>query len=185
MRSAILIAAFFATWSALPAQKPNARAVPDPSSGGTSFVYQIFTCPVSLRALQGVGGQLVATKNGQTTPQLGQRIHLLAANPPSGKKIAGATVTVEGLSARGRLRPAQGQAGGTSDIQRTMDVSFAAEDEHTMAADLRLAGFTVVNSIELDSITYSDGSIWKMTGKLADHSPCRVTPDGFMLVAGR
>ena len=58
---------------------------------------------------------------------------------------------------------------------------MAGDGNGGVTAQLTLPGFAGVSSIALDSVTYSDGSTWKMEAK----SGCRVVPDPLLLVAGR
>ena len=51
-----------------------------------------------------------------------------------------------------------------------------------MSADLVLPGFSSVTFVQLKSITYKDGSSWKVDGQA--EQACRVTPDPVMLIAG-
>jgi hypothetical protein len=98
---------------------------------------------------------------------------------PKPKQFASAKVVVRGLSPKSHslltenARPA--------DLTKTLDVTFVREDEMTVSADLVLPGFTSVTSIELQSVTYQDGSTWSV----ADHQVCRVAPDPFMLIANQ
>ena len=72
-------------------------------------------------------------------------------------------------------------ASSASDINRTLDVTFTSEADGSSTAELDLPAFTSVQTVRLDSITYADGSTWKV----ADARVCSVAPDGFMLISGR
>jgi hypothetical protein len=48
-----------------------------------------------------------------------------------------------------------------------------------ITTDLSLSHFTAVTSIDLDSITYADGSTWRS----ASAGACSVVPDKRMLIA--
>jgi hypothetical protein len=56
-----------------------------------------------------------------------------------------------------------------------------SSSDQTEFADLVLPGFSSVQSITLNSLTYSDGSTWNSFKGNA----CRVAPDPFMLVSAR
>ena len=137
-------------------------------------------CPVSMHALQGSGGGLVAVHGAKPMNGPAQRIHLILADGTE-KRVTRATVRVEGLSPRNRIANARESDGLTSDLTRTLDVTFALGDRNDETADLVLSGFTSVTSIELQSISYQDGSTWSVPGSRA----CRVAPDGFMLIADK
>ena len=165
----------------------------------TTFVFnggtvQLFSCPVSMQAKQGSGSGLVMVRKNDskstepTTPtKPGQRIHLILGRMPGAhftdpEQIAGATVTVKGLSARDHLDLTLDSSGNApSDLHRTMNVAFSIENDGSVTADLNLPGFTAVNSIKLDSVDLKDGSTWT----LADLKACIVTPDRMMLVANQ
>jgi hypothetical protein len=133
-------------------------------------------CPVGLRALQGTGyGMLKVRSSEPDVP--GQRIHLIVANGTKGKAQS-AQVLVSGLSPKSRVRNAASTEE-PPDASRTMAVTFHPEDATSVAAELVLPGFTSVSSVELQSITYQDGSTWSV----ARGDACRVTPESLMLVA--
>ncbi len=138
------------------------------------------SCPVGMRALQGSGGGLVAVHG--TQPQQGptQRIHLILNNPKAGRVVS-ARITVRGLSAKSRTVETLANQGSPSDMTRSLEARFSPDSADSVATDLLLAGFTAVNSIELRSVTYADGSTWTVAAEQA----CRVTPSPMMLVSGR
>lgn len=78
------------------------------------------------------------------------------------------------------MKAGSGQ-GGESEAARDLTVRFSAGEDRSALADLWVPGMTAVESIELQSAEYSDGSIWKLAGGMA----CRVKPEPFMLIAGR
>jgi hypothetical protein len=154
-------------------------------------------CPVQMRAVQGTGHGLVAVRDDHKAPppecpldrvgtsancpSSSQSIHLILTDPPT-KTYASATVFVRGLTPKGRVERADSFVKGPSEISKTLEVTFAPEDEKSMSADLVLPGFSSVTFIQLKSITYKDGSSWKMDGELGQM--CGVAPDPLMLIAG-
>jgi hypothetical protein len=106
-----------------------------------------------------------------------QRIHLILQNPQS-KTYASAKIVVRGLSPKGRSLLTERAR--TDDLAKALDVAFVPDDEKSVSADLLLPGFTSVTAIELQSVTYQDGTTWSV----ADHLACRVAPDPLMLIAG-
>jgi hypothetical protein len=140
-------------------------------------------CPVSLAAKQSGTTEMVKVgrdqnPNPETIAKPGQRIRLFLTGLAKTGKVT-ATVTVHGFSARGRIDKAS--AAGTSDLRRTMNVTFTREDEKTVWAELVLPGFTSVKSVKLDALQFADGS----TRDFAGLNLCTVAPDPLMLVAGR
>jgi hypothetical protein len=142
------------------------------------------SCPVSLLAQQTAGGNMLAVKNGQSKGPA-QGLHLILTNRDS-RQIILATVTVRGLTAKGRIThtlsdPATVIQHDDSDAARTLAVTFAAGPNSAFFTDIRVPGLTAVNAIDLDSITYADGSTWKLSaGKT-----CRTVPDPAMLIVSR
>ena len=134
-------------------------------------------CPVSLRAQHKADGSMVQVDN--THPRgIGQWLHLVledrSASPP-----AKATVTVHGYSDKARITQAAGGDG--ADAVKTLTVTFAPLDDRSVAGDLWAPGMTAVTRIDLDSVTYADGTM----SSFAARQGCNVTPDPFMLVADR
>jgi hypothetical protein len=165
-----------------PASQQNAQTAPN-------FVLYLPspTCPVSMHALQGSGTGLVEVRGDLPVTGFSQRIHLILTNPRPAK-IAAAKVKVFGLSGKNRIEQASTNQSGTLDLRnqkdsfdltRTLDVAFTSEREKDVATDLILPGFTTVRSIQLESLTYKDGSTWTFAGRQA----CYVVPDLIMLVA--
>jgi secreted PhoX family phosphatase len=137
----------------------------------------INTCPVSLRARQTGGGDMVKV-NGVPVNGVAQRLHLIVTNPDS-RRVVAANVTVRGFADKARFAETLSSQD-NSDAARTMDVRFLAGSGKEVSADLRVPGLTAVSAIDLNSVTYADGSIWK----LAAGGSCRSWIDGLMLVSG-
>ncbi|KAA6457290.1 hypothetical protein DYQ86_23490 [Acidobacteria bacterium AB60] len=184
MKPAMLLSlAVLALPAFLSAQTADAHKV----TGGSAT-----SCPVSLQAKQGSGAGLVSVHKPEgkadNAPSIlsnkpVHRIHLILGKGAPGEfsaleQIASATITAAGLSGRGRGMPLVLGAS-TSDIHRTLNVTFATEGDGSVYADLDLPGFTTVQSIRVDSITLKDGSTWSLDAA----RNCTVTPDPFMLIA--
>jgi len=136
-------------------------------------------CPVSLRAQQAAGGGTLAVDNARPKGPA-QRLHLILTNPDS-RQVTGATVTVRGLTAKGRITQTLATPDDSSDAARTLTVRFSAGPGNAVSADLWAPGLTAVQMVELNSVTYADGSTWK----LADSSVCRTVPDKLMPIGNR
>jgi len=138
------------------------------------------SCPVALHARQSADAFRREVANGGSYPKsLAQHLHLTASNP-AGPQIVAAKVTVRGFADKARALAA-GPAQDDSDAAQTVDVKFAGEPGHQAAAELTVPGFSAVTAIELNSVTYADGSTWK----IASGSACRSPIDGFMLIGAR
>jgi hypothetical protein len=138
------------------------------------------TCPVSMHALQGSGSVLVAVRDGKPPEGPAQRIHLILTGSTAAR-IVGAKVLVRGQTGKARITQAAPRANEDSNLSRTLHVAFGPEEANSVAVDLLLPGFTTVRSIELQSLTYRDGSTWAVAGEQA----CHVAPDPLMLVDSR
>lgn len=144
------------------------------------------SCPVSMQARQRGLSQMVRTKrtpplnSPDAAPRPAQRIHLILKGFAKDKQVASATITARGLSARSRTRNLNLTGNELSDILRTLQVTFTPDENGSVSADIDLPAFTAVNSLQLRSITYSDGSSWTVEKVNA----CIIQPDPLMLVAG-
>lgn len=141
-------------------------------------------CPVSMRAQQRPGGDILVARDGQRHP-LAQRIHLILGDSANPAKVVAATVTVRGTNGKPRAittvplldgARAQNESGMTA---KTLDLRFDLAGNGEASTDLSLSGFTSVTSIRLDSLTFADGTIWVP----ANGQSCRTAPDPFMLVS--
>jgi len=160
--------------------------------GGTVILLPPLTmgCPVSLRAQHLADGGLVRTRSGQAQRSAqsegpGQWLHLTVTSPDS-RVIRAATITVHGYSNKARITQAQvtqesPRRQEASDALWTTTLSFAEAEGKTESADVRVPGMTAVQTIELKTVTYADGSVWKFSGSQS----CRVAPDPLMLVSGK
>ena len=144
------------------------------------------SCPVSLRAKQAPGGDRMVV-NGVPRTGIAQNLHLTVSAPDS-KRIVAANVTVRGFTKKPRVMPTMANQD-TGDAAKTLDVRFPtspepassdpASSDKEISADLAVPGLTAVTVIDLNSVTYADGSNWK----LAAGSTCRSWIDGFMRVS--
>jgi hypothetical protein len=134
-------------------------------------------CPVSLRAQQMPGGDRWVVSGASVKP-LAQRLHLTATAPHSGPVVA-ANITVRGYAGKPRFTPVGTSDQDAGEAARTLDVAFAPARGRDASTDIALAGFSAVTVVDLNSITYSDGSTWKLNAG----SSCRTWIDGTMLIA--
>jgi len=139
-------------------------------------------CPVAMRAKRLWGGAAMQARD-KSTSVAGQQIHL---EIDRGQHAAvEAKVTVHGTRGKAGmvLALSSGEANNGADATRSFTLKLgkgaAGGDAAAMiASDLKLAGFTSVTSITLNSVTYADGSEWKA----AEGHSCVVEPDPLMLL---
>jgi hypothetical protein len=122
---------------------------------------------------------------------LEQRIHLVLGKMKDSARVVAAKITVRGTNSKWLAMPASSLQFGSSNAGssnnasssavKTIDVRFGVTADQTEFADLVLPGFSSVQSITLNSLTYADGSIWSSFNGNA----CRVAPEPFMLVSSR
>jgi hypothetical protein len=149
----------------------------------------IHACPIAMRARQGGGGLILRTDKDERDPSQPSMNPRLALSNPKGQRIVSAAITAHGYGANNGttlLDTGDAVLRSTPNPQRlrlvrTLTARFMPDDDNTVIADLRLPGFVVLESIELNSITLSDGSIQNFSSD----SGCRVQPDLIMLVSGK
>jgi hypothetical protein len=139
------------------------------------------TCPVGLTVKH--ADSFVEKQTGYTPgPQQGiirgknvQRIHLTMSNPSS-RKIVGVQLTVYGFSSKERNFTL---ASASPDVSRKVDLALELDANGQYSGDLSLDRLTALSTVDLDSVTYADGSTWQA----AKSGECRVVPDMLMLVS--
>jgi hypothetical protein len=141
-------------------------------------------CPISLRALHGASGDML--KVDRSRPQgIAQLIHLILTNLDS-RRIVAARVRVHGITGKGHITQTKSSRD-ESDASANLVVRFPDGPEQSagpgkdVSGDLWVPGMTAVLSIDLNSVTFADGSTWSFAGREA----CHVAPDKLMLIAGR
>jgi hypothetical protein len=140
---------------------------------------QASPCPVSMRAQHAADGDLLAV-NSSHPKGIGQSLHLSVTSPDS-RRIASATVTVRGLTPKGRVTQALTDQDEASDAEKSMEIRFSAEPGKGASADVWVPGLSMVKSIDMQSVTFTDGSTWKLPAE----KTCRTFPDPVMLISGR
>jgi hypothetical protein len=170
---------------AAPAEKGVAAAAKSQIDNGRTTAIAPGTvlhgdCPVAMSARQVGLGNIVAAKASQPVPS-GPAQHLhLSLSSRKGNTIVAAQITVHGLNGKPMMLEVESSAANSVDASRRMSVSFDDATPSESGADLIAPNFTAVRFIELDSLTYADGSIWK-----SNSGACRVEPDSLMLVSAR
>jgi hypothetical protein len=134
------------------------------------------TCPVGLRADPAVG----LTQNTiDTKPGVPSQTLTLELSNPGSHNITRAQFTIHGLTAHGQVNPATLSDPDAGTSSKQVDLSLKVAHDSKASAPLLAEGFTSIRWIELDSLTYADGTAWHAS---PNHT-CSVTPNRFMLVA--
>lgn len=138
-------------------------------------------CPVSLRALHGSSGNMLKVDKNRPAG-IAQLLHLIVSNPDS-RQIVAARVRVRGLSGKGRMTQTanQDRGQGTGDVSRSLVARFSSGADKEISSDVWVAGMSAVLEVELNSVTFADGT----TRKFAGVEACRIAPEPLMLVADR
>jgi hypothetical protein len=179
MNRAICVSTAFLLGSAVMAAQTT--TTPKKDSPVQATVIQVAppvsSCPVSLQAQQTPGGDRVLV-DGLPPTGIAQKLHLIV-NASDSKRIVAANVTVHGYTNKSRAMPAMANQD-TGDGAKTLNVSFPTGPKREIAADLAVPGLTAVTAIDLNSVTFADGSTWKLaTGRV-----CRSWIDSVMPVSG-
>ncbi|WP_128913410.1 hypothetical protein [Granulicella sibirica] len=135
-------------------------------------------CPIGMRARY--EGGLTAQRVTDGKVEVVQRMHLNFWNLEK-REVAGAAASFHGYTAQVRYAPLEPSGKGGSDISRTVDFQLALGKGEMATKPLALKSFGSVSWIDLRSVTYADGSVWKA----AEGSNCRIEPDRFLLVGGQ
>jgi hypothetical protein len=138
---------------------------------------QQLSCPVLLTARQTPGGDRMMV-NGVQVKGVAQLLHLIVSGSNS-RRVVAANVTVHGFANKGRMVQTLSTQD-SSDAAKTFDVRFPTAPRE-ISADLAVPGLSAVSVIDLNSVSYSDGSTWK----LAAGRSCSTRIDPMMLVSGR
>jgi hypothetical protein len=108
-------------------------------------------------------------------PSPGQRIHLTMTNP-SALEIVRMQFTVHGYSDKSRTFTL---ASAVPDLAKKVTLARGIEGNGHASSDLSLSNFTAISSVDLDSLTYADGSSWSA----ATNGVCSVVPNALMLIS--
>jgi hypothetical protein len=144
------------------------------------------TCPVEMRAKHLADGSTVKT-DGAHPQGIGQRLSLsLIRWRGDESPMVAATLEVHGIKPNGHVTQTISSAKGTDDLVETLTVPVSTDREETAQgssaasqaarANLWIPGMSAVDRIDLKTLWYGDGSIWKV----ADGWGCQVIPDRMM-----
>jgi hypothetical protein len=135
-------------------------------------------CPIGFKVEHGLSAQTLGASDRQSR-EIAQQLHVIMSNSGS-VDLVGAKITAHGFAAKTRYLPAQSDQTGSAEFTKTVDLRLAAKSNGSAYSDVRLPSFTAVTWIDLDSVTYADGSTWHSSvGKT-----CHAAP-GLMLISSR
>jgi hypothetical protein len=138
-----------------------------------------FACPVLMHAGHLADGSMVRT--GTAHPSgIGQWLSLSLTSLEN-RQIAKATLTVHGLTPKAHVTQTLSARGGPDDSSQTFHLAFSSSSHQPALATLWVPGVSAVERIDIESVDYADGSIWK----LSDGQSCQVKPDPYMLITSR
>ena len=173
------------------------QSAPNGSAPKIIVLPAVIACPVAMEVRRDGGLHLLrsgkdgsgkdgSSKNAQS-PQPDMTITLFLHGLER-KEIASINITASGhgapqgatpLETRTPLTPAN-PAPNAKAILRTMTVPFVPDGPGAGSSAFALPGFATLSFIQLNAVTYADGSIWNVAAPNA----CRVAPSLLMLVGG-
>lgn len=117
-------------------------------------------CPIVLKANLNTAGKIVpivpAKKGRNTGNEL--RLQITLSNPKS--EVVAARITVHGYPVGGRVDPAVLYFSDPAGITKTIAFDQTVAAGQNASFDVAVPNFSAVTLIDLDSVTYSDGSGW-------------------------
>lgn len=181
MKPATLLLLSLCVCATATAQSASRPALASPAQPGLG---PGMSCPIGMQARHDfffrkdlVSGDPAQKKDGGTGGVQSMQIRLTLTNSDA-RRITRARIVVHGTNGLWRTVPV-GDPAGKPEVTQSMDARFEPGEGREVDAYLVLQGFTAIQSIHLDTVTYADGSRWKAAGA------CRVAPDPFMLVAAQ
>jgi hypothetical protein len=161
-------------------------------SAGTNCPIGVEASLVGLPSVSNAGSSI----NGQPTQRKGPGVEAqkfvqkvppptdylqlhLDVNNPSPRDIVGAKFTAHGFSRKLRvINPSD--PSNTPDLAKTVEVALDVQGKGHTSRELSLTHFAaIMTSIDLDSVTYADGTPWQAPSPGA----CSITPNMVMRIA--
>lgn len=186
MKSAILLCLTVSAAAAI-AQQPATSSTPPSLSKSLDLERTVSRCPIAMDARQEGGLHIVRAQDGSKATQQPAITPSLTLTAPQGRQILSATITAHGYAAPKSAMPLNvgaqavlhSQPTARQELASTVTVKFASNGDGSFSGKFRLPGFTVLESVDLNAVTFGDGSTWSFTSA----SGCHVTPDPFVLVS--
>ena len=135
--------------------------------------------PSVLNAGSSISGQPAQRKGPSVEgpPTDHKQLDLDVTNPSS-RAVVGAKFTARGFSRNFRVI-ALSDRSNTPDLAKTVDVVLEVEGKGHASSELSLTHFTAISSIDLDSVTYADGTRWQAPTP----GTCSIIPNMVMRIA--
>ncbi len=149
-----------------------------PGAAGFAIKTPANICPANMRARYLAGGDTVKVDRTAHAQGTGPRLRLSLASRDA-RKITAATIEVHGLTSKVRKMPVQSGMEPASDASQTIQLQLAQAAGNEATAIFRAKGMVVIQTIDLESVTYADGSILR----LRDERTCSVAPYHLILVS--
>jgi hypothetical protein len=137
------------------------------------------SCPVAMQAQRGADGSTMMLAGGAHRG-IGQQLQLTLNNPKLAT-ISAIRITVHGWDVKGRTLPAGETTSSYASASRTLDLTLSIGASQTADTDIWVSGLTAVDSIDLDQVSYTDGSSWESSTLQA----CRIMPNPIMLISSK
>ncbi len=157
----------------------TAQSLLDKQPAVLNLVQMSSSCPVGISVQHRSGSERLEAKQPQSK-EIAQYLQVTMSNSKS-LDIVGAQITAHGFDAKTRYLPAQYPRTSSPDLTKTVDLDLTVQSKGNASTDLRLPRFTAVSWIDLDSVTYADGTTWHS----AAGKTCHVVPDLMRLVSSR
>lgn len=137
-------------------------------------------CPVAMRLNQGMNGALRHVGKGQKQLVYAASLHLEVSRAMLGKpltaNVKAASVTVHGYDGTPRFELVS--PGPRPLPARKMEIRFVPKDGEGAIADFVVEGMVSASWLEVDSLTFANGSVWKPS----QGESCTVRPNPFQLI---
>jgi hypothetical protein len=138
------------------------------------------SCPVQMNA-QHERGLTAKVATDKAPPKgIGQQLHIALTNAKS-EEITGIKITVHGSTGKGSLLSARAAEANSPEATKTFDLKLTVGAKEDASTDLWVSGLTAVTHIDLDTVTYADGSNWRSSAL----ETCQFRPDRAMLISSR
>lgn len=134
-------------------------------------------CPVSLEARHANQGALMAVGRGSDEARQG---YSLTFSPSDARPVAQARIILHGWSGT-HLQPAADKTSSEANVGSTeiFTLSPLLTSNNRFLSTVYIHKLTGVQWIELNEVTYTDGTHWHES----DAGACGIVPNGFLLVA--
>jgi hypothetical protein len=137
-----------------------------------------FGCPVGFAANRQAPVQMMSADDARRLGPV-QGLHLTLRKVKNMPAIESIEVTVYGTSQKGLVLPVGTES--TNTVSKTFELRRISDDTSLNEANVSMQLVGSLSWVDLNSITYADGSAWHSTAELR----CRAVPSNFLLVGAR